>query len=251
MHPGERELFAFGEKVRNTSMLTSGGGGNAQTYLRTCTRLDPLTYMLFGAYNVRVTARGVECDDWLPVSGNVSALDDIERLKVIMGVCMLRVFEGIGKRPQKNRPPYMAERGTAAGRMRSTWDDVDAADEEDAEEDFGDRTDLALSPQEIDEFERLTQGIVHVLDGYAQERQWSSTSRASTRPATPNGPGSGYASPYPGVGRSLPGPGPGPGGPGPGPGPGGRFPGLAPSGSGPPSAYNSRPATPASGPWRR
>ncbi|CDS01528.1 hypothetical protein [Sporisorium scitamineum] len=31
----------------------------------------------------------------------------------------------------------------------------------------------------------MSQGIVHILDGYAQERGWGSSSRGSTRPASP------------------------------------------------------------------
>ncbi|KAN0064438.1 hypothetical protein ACQY0O_002816 [Thecaphora frezii] len=190
-HTGERELIAFGEKVRNTSMQTSNGsgGGNAMTMLRGCTRLDPLTYMLFGAYDVRVTNQGIECDDWLPITGNLDALDDLERLKAIMDVVMLRVFEGIGKRRNTRQKTF---------RFQSSWDDVEQAQDEGGEDDdWGDRTDLSLSAQEIDEFERMTTGIVRVLDGYAQERAWgASTSRGSTRPGTPaaGGGGSAYAS---------------------------------------------------------
>lgn len=102
---GDKELFAFAEKVRNTSRQTANsGGGGAMTFLRSCTRLDPLTYMLFGASEARVSRDGLECDDWLPVTGNYDALDSVERLKAMMDSCMLRVFEGIGKR----RPPQKA-----------------------------------------------------------------------------------------------------------------------------------------------
>ena len=53
------------------------------TQLRNTTRLDPMTYMLFGAYNLNVTQSGLQCDNWLPVAGNLQALDDIQRLKTL------------------------------------------------------------------------------------------------------------------------------------------------------------------------
>ncbi|SPO41704.1 related to ATP-dependent RNA helicase [Pseudozyma flocculosa] len=190
-HTGERELIAFSEKVRNTSMQTSGGASNAMTMLRGCTRLDPLTYMLFGAYDVRVTSSGIECDDWLPITGNLDALDDLERLKAIMDVVMLRQQQrrgGNNSNSNNNNNNNNKQLGA-----RSDWDDVDQAQDEGGEDDdddeWGDRTDLSLSAQEIGEFERMTMGIVHVLDGYSHERLAShsiGSSRASTRPGTPS-----------------------------------------------------------------
>ena len=176
VQPGEKELFAFAEKVRNTT-------GSGQTMLRGCTRLDPLTYMLFGAYDVRVTNSGVECDSWLPVTGNLDALDDIERLKAIMDVVMLRVFEGIGKRRNRSRSrsgPQL-QRGVEE---EEEEENEDGEDQDEEEQDI--RADLSLTTQEIGEFERMTSGIVRVLDGYAQERAWgAAVSRGSTRPGTP------------------------------------------------------------------
>ena len=51
--------------------------------------------MLFGASNLKVTESGLECDNWLPIVGNVSALDDVERLKEVLDLSLLRVFEGL------------------------------------------------------------------------------------------------------------------------------------------------------------
>jgi hypothetical protein len=165
---GEKEIFAFSEKIRNAS---GSAGNNANTMLRGCTRLDPLTYILFGATEVRVLGDGVECDYWLPITGNLDSLDNLEKLRSIMDVIMLRVFEGIGKR----RPPQ--------GQVPAHADDENEGDED--EEDWSDRTDLSLSAQETAEFELMTQGIVRVLDGYAAERGWVSGSRGSTRPGSP------------------------------------------------------------------
>ncbi|KAH9950341.1 P-loop containing nucleoside triphosphate hydrolase protein [Amylocystis lapponica] len=64
--PTEKQIIAFAEKRQNIS-----GGSNA------------MTYILFGAYEIQVTARGLECD-------GQDALDDVERLKVLMESCMLR-----------------------------------------------------------------------------------------------------------------------------------------------------------------
>ena len=102
----EMELIAFSEKRQNMS-LQQGSGANI--YLMTTTRMDPITYILFGAYNIEVTRRGLECDGWLPVYGNMDALDDLQRLKGLMDQSMLRVFEGIihaqaAKRRRPSRP---------------------------------------------------------------------------------------------------------------------------------------------------
>lgn len=59
--------------------------------------------MLFGAYNLVVTQRGLECDGWLPVTGNLYGLDDVQRLKGLLERCMLRVFEGVGKSLTRGR----------------------------------------------------------------------------------------------------------------------------------------------------
>ena len=171
---GEKEIFAFSEKIRNAS---GSAGNNASTMLRGCTRLDPLTFMLFGATEVRVLGEGVECDYWLPITGNFESLDNLEKLRSIMDVIMLRVFEGIGKR--RKDPKQQARR---TGEDLEEYED---GEDEDEDGDWGDRTDLSLSAQEIGEFEYMTQGVVHILDGYAQERGWASSSRGSTRPASP------------------------------------------------------------------
>ncbi len=152
---GEKEIFAFSEKIRNAS---GSAGNNASTMLRGCTRLDPLTFMLFGATEVRVLGEGVECDYWLPITGNVESLDNLEKLRSIMDVIMLRVFEGIGKRKTPD-----------AGRRRDVGDEDEGGEEDEDGEEWGDRTDLSLSAQEIGEFEYMSQGIVHILDGYAQK----------------------------------------------------------------------------------
>lgn len=165
--------------MRNTSSQTASSNSNPQTFLRGCTRLDPLTFMLFGASDVVVTNHGVQCDHWLPMVGNLDALDSVESLKRAMDACMLRVFEGIGKTPRRGGSSRFGNQHQGQGQSQNYQDqDVQSL-----------RNDLSLSIQEIEEFQSLTSGIVHVLDSYAQERAENasqSTSRASTRPATPN-----------------------------------------------------------------
>lgn len=176
----EKDIYAFAEKSRNTSTLTAGSHSNAMTMLRSCTRLDPLTYMLFGASEARALGHGLECDEWLPVTGSYDALDTIERLKVIMDECMLRVFEGIGKR----RPSAKFSSGLAASVETVTAEARDALDsgnntlaswnsDEDEDADESTTVDRSLSPREIEDFETLTTGIVKILDSYAAERSWS------------------------------------------------------------------------------
>lgn len=194
----EKQLYAFSEKRQNLSMV----GSSPQTYLITTTRLDPMTYMLFGAYEIQVTERGLECDGWLPIVGNVDVLDDIQRLKTVMESCMLRVFEGI----------VMARRK----RRQAPTPQISALDESEYEDEGTLNKDYTLSTTEIKELDFMTTDIVRILNRYSDEliayQSWSkprtatpmaSSSFSSTRYppfesrsgfSTPNGVGSAYNS---------------------------------------------------------
>ncbi|KAJ7492616.1 hypothetical protein FB451DRAFT_1078824 [Mycena latifolia] len=172
-HHDEKQLYAFMEKRQNTTTSAT-----PQTTLVTTTRLDPLTYMLFGAYKLQVTERGLDCDGWLPIVGNLDALDDIQRLKTLMEASMLRVFEGI----------IMSKR-----QARATLPVLPREEEGESEADDEDLRDLSLSREETKELDYLTRDIVRILDRYSEERL-SSRSRQSSRPATPYGR-SGFSTP--------------------------------------------------------
>ena len=185
----EKQLYAFAEKRQNISVP---GGGGVQTYLITTTRLDPMTYMLFGAYVLEVAERGLECDGWLPIQGNIDALDDIQRLKTLLDACMLRVFDGI-TRERRHR------RRTVPLRNIPLVGEVESGDEDDND-------DNEMSPAEVRELDRFTHDLVNILNRYNEERM-ASQSRQSSRPATPMGspslssvrlpgPWSGCSSPY-------------------------------------------------------
>lgn len=178
---GDKELFTFAEKSRNVSQV---GGGGAMTMLRTVTRLDPLTYMIFGSHQIRGTQDGVICDDWLPMRGFMGALWDVDRLKHVMDASMLRVFEGIGSSLAVPSNQTRSSNGVSDG-----WDDPGATNDQDNDDDspqaFGDRSDLTLARREADEFKELIDGIVRILDGYAAERASIASSRNSTRPSSP------------------------------------------------------------------
>lgn len=168
-------------------------------YLINTTRLDPMTYLLFGANDIQVTERGLECDEWLPIVGNLDVLDDLLRLKTMMEACMLRVFEGIhmSKMMGKMRTvPHLA--GMPARE--------DEADEEMLNED------LSLSPRELSDLDSITRDVVRILNRYSDERM-STQSAASSRNATPMaspafstsrlpGSRSGYSTPF-GVGSTY------------------------------------------------
>ncbi|KAK0534954.1 hypothetical protein OC834_001687 [Tilletia horrida] len=276
LQKGETELIAFGEKTRNTSGVTATSNSNPSTMLRMCTRIDPLSYLLFGSYDIRVDHRGLKCDGWLPVTGNIDALDDVERLKAVLNVCMLRVFQGIGKRPWRNREQdrnQQQQRGGPRlnGNRRDADEDEDEMEdlsdgEDDAEapeqkkpEAFGGRDprDLSLSPRESAELEKLTMGIAQILQAYYyHHQQQHGGSQNSTRPPTPSGSGAdGFYHSAPasvsggGGGASTSGRGYG----GAGSGSAGGS-GLGSSRHGystmPSSAFSSRPETPQSGTWK-
>ena len=163
---GEKQLYAFTEKRQNVS----APGGGAQTFLVTTTRLDPMTYMLFGAYKLEVTERGLECDNWLPIVGNLDALDDIQRLKTLMEACMLRVFEGIVMGGQQRRGQSLP----ILPREESEFGEND------------DDKDYSMSREEVKELDLLTRDVVRILNRYSEERA-AMQSRHNSRPATPMG----------------------------------------------------------------
>ncbi|CCO26779.1 putative ATP-dependent RNA helicase DHX36 [Rhizoctonia solani AG-1 IB] len=158
---GERELFAFAEKTRNAAQ----GGHGAQLFLRNCTRLDPMTYMLFGAYNLVVTPRGLECDNWLPITGNMDALDDLRRLKSMMEACMLRVFDGICGRMNSRDKDYRSRFRLKDERVSGTDEEVGAQG-------------TPLSQKEVQELNYLTGDIVRILNRNSKRVQYSFIFRA-------------------------------------------------------------------------
>ncbi|QRV76171.1 Helicase associated domain (HA2) [Ceratobasidium sp. AG-Ba] len=167
---GEREMFAFTEKTRS-AMSTDQKG---QIFLRGCTRLDPMTYMLFGAYDIVVTGRGLECDNWLPITGNIDALDDVQQLKTLMESCMLRVFDGIcGKMGNKDKD-YRSRFRLRDERSSGTDEDAGGLG-------------TPLSEKEVKELDYLTGDIVRILNRYSDERLSRQDSRWNSRPGTPSG----------------------------------------------------------------
>lgn len=209
-NPAEKRLYAYSEKNRNIPL--GGSEKNAITQLRSVTRLDPMTYMLFGAYDLVVTQRGLKCDSWLPVVGNLHALDDIQRLKTLLDGCMLRVFEGVGKSLTRGRDErwVKARDSVVVGHGRSSRIQpesepgagvgTDGGDEGENESDEEGELGLeALVPkrmvepmslEEIKELEMLTTDVVRILDAYAAEREGGSV--VPSRPTSPGlGGGSG------------------------------------------------------------
>ncbi|PCH33638.1 nucleoside triphosphate hydrolase protein [Wolfiporia cocos MD-104 SS10] len=186
----EKQIIAYAEKRQNVST----GSSNPQKFLVTTSRLDPLTYILFGAYRIEVTARGLECDEWLPIIGRPDALDEVERLKGLMQACLLRVFEGI-----------IAAR-TRMGRRPLPRRDLREEESEDEDEALRDRS---LSKTEIKELDLMADDLVKILNDYSRYRI-AMQSQHNSRPATPmdspsyassrlpslTGTRSGYASTY-------------------------------------------------------
>jgi small subunit ribosomal protein S24e len=172
----EKQLISFAEKRQNVS----SGQANAQKFILTTTRLDPVAYILFGAYNITVTERGLECDDWLPIVGNIDALDDIQRLKYLMEACMLRVFEGITY--QRHR-----QRASARREMIPLARDHEREEESDDDDDDATAKDYSLSTKEVRELDLMTTDIVRVLNNFSDERI-ASQSRHNSRPGTPSSP---------------------------------------------------------------
>lgn len=115
--------------------------------------------MLFGASSLKVTDQGLECDQWLPIVGNVSALDDVERLKDVLDHSLLRVFEGLGNTPSKGP-------GRQSYQTRRVQDRHDEEGEGEADQEVVNMDDPTLSPGEVVDLDRLTSGVVKVLNMY-------------------------------------------------------------------------------------
>ncbi|KAL5534235.1 hypothetical protein ACEPAG_697 [Sanghuangporus baumii] len=179
----EKQLFTYSEKRQNLSSVAQGPG---QMTLIGTTRLDPMTYVLFGAYNLEASAKGLECDEWLPITGNIDALDEVRRLKLLMEGCLLRVFEGINNSNasgvQRRKQAAFASNKYIPPALRQNRD-IDE-DESGDEEDSPGQSHGPLTEAEIVELDSFTQAIVDVLDRYADERR-QSQSRMSSRTATP------------------------------------------------------------------
>lgn len=165
-------MIAFVEKRQNISAATN----NAQKFIVTTTRLDPMSYMLFGAYNIRVAGRGLECDEWLPIVGNPVVLDQVQRLKEVVELCFLRVYEGI----------VMAKRNRHGRVVMPLPEEKEEESDDDGDDEAGQARarDLSLSSTEIGEFEDFTRNLVYILNQYSDERI-ASQSAANSRPATP------------------------------------------------------------------
>ncbi|KAJ2972677.1 hypothetical protein NUW54_g12212 [Trametes sanguinea] len=116
----EKQIIAYMEKRQNISTSQ-----NAEKYLVATTRLDPLTYVLFGAYKISVTSRGLECDGWLPIIGRMDVLDDLERLKVMMEDCMLRVYQGLLASRQRKAQQFKRPLRYEEGREDESGDEGD------------------------------------------------------------------------------------------------------------------------------
>lgn len=168
--PREKEIIAFAEKRQNISAVTN----NPQKLIITTTRLNPMSYMLFGAHNIQVAGRGLECDEWLPIIGNQAALDQISRLKEVMDLCFLRVYEGIG-----------VERRSRHGRIIPRPEEKEEEADDDGDEGGQTRErNPSLSSTEVGEFEDFTRNLVYVLNQYSNERI-QSQSATNSRPGTP------------------------------------------------------------------
>ncbi|KAH9898390.1 P-loop containing nucleoside triphosphate hydrolase protein [Cubamyces lactineus] len=196
----EKQIVAYMEKRQNISTSHS-----SDKYLVATTRLDPLTYILFGAYRISVTARGLECDGWLPIIGRMDVLDDLERLKVMMEDCMLRVFQGIIASRQRKAQQY---------RKPLTYDE--GREDESGDEEDADLTNVPLSETEMKDLDLMTMDLVRILNHYSTFRI-AMQSQSNSRPGTPmdspslasvrlpsfSGSRSGYSTPYGGIGSAY------------------------------------------------
>jgi hypothetical protein len=136
--------------------------------------------MLFGAYDLQPSRDGLICDGWLPIvagMGAVGVLDDVERLKGLLDLSLLRVFEGLGVAISKggNRAGGGGGGGgnnRGGGRIgngghlpsRGRQFDKDDEDEDEGDEEIIDKGETELSSQEIKDLDSLTGNVVNLLN---------------------------------------------------------------------------------------
>jgi small subunit ribosomal protein S24e len=177
----EKHFITFVEKIRNVSVASASA--KAQTFLRNTTRLDIITYVLFGAYRIKEVERGLECDEWLPVQGRPTQLNQLRGLKVAIEACVLR---GIAAANTERREARLRRYASARPGQANAIDDRNDDDDErdDAGIDENRKEAEPLSREEIMELDFLTRDVVRVLEQYKEERI-ASQSRRGSRPATP------------------------------------------------------------------
>lgn len=147
-------------------MATSG---SAVTMLAGTSRINPMTYALFGAHTLDENPKGLKGDKWIGIVGNLNSLEDLATLRTMLDRCMLRVYEGIimGRtQERKIRPIVPGE--------EDRWS-------EDEDEDDNNR---ALSSLERKELGLMTKDLVRILETYSYDRL-GAISRTVSRPITP------------------------------------------------------------------
>ncbi|KAK0233083.1 hypothetical protein IW262DRAFT_1444030 [Armillaria fumosa] len=139
---GPKQIFAFLEKRSST---------DGATFLSMATELNYATYILFGAHKLEITRNALRCDDWIPMIGDLSALEDLMRLKKLLDGCMLRVFSGLVLGGRHGRANVRQSEGE---------------DEDEAEDNV-----RPLSQEETQELTFLSRDVVKILTKYHAERQ--------------------------------------------------------------------------------
>ena len=166
----DRQIVCFSEKRQNLSLVNQAPG---PVYLVGCTQLDPMTYVLFGTRNLEASDRGFICDDWLPIVGNVDALDNIRQLKVLLEGCLLRVFEGV----------HMNSHRTNRNLVKVSRRARDIDEDESGDEDESTSEDMGLTSAEVKDLDNITHDLVRILDRYSEEHI-RSLSRHGSRSGT-------------------------------------------------------------------
>ncbi|KAH7104403.1 P-loop containing nucleoside triphosphate hydrolase protein [Auriculariales sp. MPI-PUGE-AT-0066] len=151
-----RDIFAFADKRQN---LTTGQERPVM-YLMSTTKLEPLTYVLFGAHEVRFaeSESALECDSWVAVTGYMPLLREIEKAKSLLHACFLRVYEGIA-----------AGRPRAIGQISQRLPRFSSHEQEEQWEAGWDETVRrgALSAVELNNIVQLGQHLGRLFDSYS------------------------------------------------------------------------------------
>jgi ATP-dependent RNA helicase DHX36 len=80
-------LYAYSTKIKKSGK---------QIYLRSTTRIDPLSVILFGGETkLRQQNDGLllTIDEWLPFGGNVKVIESVNKLKLLLENCLAQVYE--------------------------------------------------------------------------------------------------------------------------------------------------------------
>ncbi|CAH7687129.1 hypothetical protein PPACK8108_LOCUS21869 [Phakopsora pachyrhizi] len=151
-------------------------------------KLHLFGYMTLGAQRLEPCSRGLMCNNWLPIARKEGALNDVMRLKDILDASLLQVFDSLqaqiyAKRDLAAYLNQLLKEKMAQRNKNSTRSLFNRQEEEEADDDCLPNIDevedelehktairfITLTIEDIKDLEKLTKGVVSLLNQYTEE----------------------------------------------------------------------------------